>query len=572
MNANLLIVVLLLVSVVPAAAKDARLGELRSLDSYHPFREYAPDGASDAERREAWEKRAAQIRLRVKVAAGIYPEPTRTPLEPVIHGRREMDGYTIEKVYFQSIPGHYVSGNLYRPTGPVPAGGRPAVLCPHGHWKGGRFLDEGGDARPGGKVANALAIGAERFVAAARSPLQARCVQLARMGCVVFHYDMLAYADSIQFPVHKSSPRAQLDSLREGQWGFASPAAAARLQSSFGLQTWNSVRALDFLLTLPEVDAKRVAVTGASGGGTQSMMLAAVDQRVAAAFPAVMPSSAMQGGCTCENCYLLRIGQGNIDIVAAIAPRPLGITAADDWSIELESKGHPDLVDLYKLLGAPSNYEAHFNIHFKHNYNHVSRTQMYGFLNRHFKLGFEQPVLESDFKYLGREDLTVWDEAHPPPSGPEIGDAHARSLCLWMTRDARRQVRALLEPVDGAARSRAREVLGKAWGVMLGRPMPAAHEVESEMLDKQDRGDWLLMRGQVRNSSHGEEIAVVFCYPKNWAGKVALWVHPQGSTSLFGPAGPGGVEDTPRPEVRKLLDAGYAVVGADLFAQSEGAK
>ena len=101
------------------------------------------------------------------------------------------------------------------------------MLRPHGHWKGGRFLDQSNETRAERMPENALAAGAERFMSAARSPLQARCVQLARMGCVVFHYDMLAEADSVQFLSHKISPRDETNSLEREQWGFASPAAAS---------------------------------------------------------------------------------------------------------------------------------------------------------------------------------------------------------------------------------------------------------------------------------------------------------------------------------------------------------
>src|SRR4029077_13117445 len=137
---------------------------------------------------------------------------------------------------------------------------------------------------------------AEKTIAGARYPLQARCAQLARMGCVVFHYDMVGVADSTALEHRK---------------GCLDADAELRLQSFMGLQTWNSVRALDFLLGLPEVDAKRIGVTGASGGGTQTFILCAIDDRPTVAFPPVMVSTAMQGGCICENCSLLRQDAGN---------------------------------------------------------------------------------------------------------------------------------------------------------------------------------------------------------------------------------------------------------------------
>ena len=78
------------------------------------------------------------------------------------------------------------------------------------------------------------------------------------------------------------------------------------------------------------------------------MILGAIDERIAASMPCVMVSTAMQGGCTCENAPLLRIDQGNIDIAAATAPRPLGLTAADDWTIDLKMSGFPDLQNVYQ--------------------------------------------------------------------------------------------------------------------------------------------------------------------------------------------------------------------------------
>ena len=146
---------------------------------------------------------------------------------------------------------------------------------------------------------------------------------------------MTGNADSIQLG-HRPDQWSHLDHQQD--WGFFTAQAELRLQNMMGLQTWNSIRAIDFLLTLDDTDSTRIGVTGASGGGTQSMILGAIDDRIAAAMPCVMVSTAMQGGCTCENAPYLRIDQGNVDIAAAIAPRPLGLTAADDWTVELEIK------------------------------------------------------------------------------------------------------------------------------------------------------------------------------------------------------------------------------------------
>ena len=148
------------------------------------------------------------FRRQVRVALGLWPWPTRTPLNAVVHGPVARDGYTVERVFFESVPGHFVTGSLYRPTGGA-AAKRPAVLSPHGHWPGGRFQDIAEAERRA-----QLASGAERFDNAARHILQARAVQLARMGAVVFLYDMVGYADSVQIPQDIAHSAARPDACR----------------------------------------------------------------------------------------------------------------------------------------------------------------------------------------------------------------------------------------------------------------------------------------------------------------------------------------------------------------------
>src|SRR5688500_17711616 len=236
--------------------------------------------------------------------------PTKTPLKPVIHGKIDQGDYTVEKVYFESFRGFYVTGSLFRPAKLDPNKKIPGLLHPHGHWANGRFHDMGDEA-----VQREIKSGGEKYEGGGRNPLQARAVTAARLGCTVFLYDMIGYADSQQLSfdlVHRfGKQRPEMNTAEN--WGFFSPQAESNLQSVMGLQTWNSIRALDFLLTLPEVDPQRIGVSGASGGGTQSFMLAAVDPRVSLAFPAVMVSTAMQGGCTCENACCLRVDTGNIE-------------------------------------------------------------------------------------------------------------------------------------------------------------------------------------------------------------------------------------------------------------------
>jgi len=519
---------------------DARLQPLKDLDGYFPF----TPPASKAE----WEKRAERVRRQILVSQGLWPMPTKTPLNAVIHGRIEKDEYTVEKVFFESAPGFFVTGNLYRPKSAK--GKAPGVLFAHGHWKDAR-LSEAGDA----EVLREIATGEERFEEGGRSRFQSMCVQLARMGCVVWQWDMLSDSDSVQFSaqiVHRfAKQRPEMNTTEN--WGLYSPQAEAHLQSIMGLQTWNSIRSLDFLLSLPEVDAERIAMTGASGGGTQTMLLAAIDPRVKLSFPAVMVSTAMQGGCTCENACLLRVGTGNIEFAGLFAPKPQGMTTANDWTKEMATKGFPELKKLYALLDAPNNVTLHRGEHFPHNYNAVSRSAFYGVLNKHFKLGFKDPVIERDYQRLKRSELTVWDDAHPAPKAADPD--FERKLLRWFHDDAGKRG-------TGFDSAEMRDFVLSGIETIIGRTLTDAGEVEWEMLKKSDRGSWIEMSGLLKNKIHNEELPAVFCHPKQWNGTTVVWFGADGKSTLY--AG-GGLQ----ADVQKLVDSGATVMGVDLLHQGE---
>lgn len=405
----------------------ATVTKIKDLDGHFPFKPPVS--------KEEWEKRAEQVRTQLKVAVGIHPMPQLPPLKPSVHGKRDLDGYSVEKVSLESLPGLYITGTLYRPTKKSADGKYPAMLVAHGHWTDARFYD----AKPD-EIKRLLATGEERFENAARNHLQAKCVQLARMGCIVFQYDMLGNADSQQISLqraHGFKGRAAGEETTADGWVLFSPEAEGYSQSIMGIQTIHSIRSLDYLTSLPEVDTKRLGITGASGGGTQSFIAAAVDPRLTLSFPAVMVSTGMQGGCTCENASLLRVDTGNIEIAALFAPRPQGMTAADDWTRTMAKDGFPELKQLYGLYGAADKVALFPSLHFGHNYNHVARVSLYGWVNKHFSLGGSEPVLEKDFEYLDKKDLTVWDDKHPMPSG---GLNLERKILSWWSDDARKQI------------------------------------------------------------------------------------------------------------------------------------
>src|SRR5690242_6626377 len=221
--------------VLPAGTlpDDARLAPPKNLDGYFPFA--VPKSKAD------WDKRAEYVRRQILVSQGLWPIPTKTPLNAVIHGKMDFPEYTVEKVYFESAPGFFVTGNLYRPTNVQ--GKVPGVLFAHGHWQNARLSEE-----TEANLRKEIATGQERFERGGRSRFQSMCVQLARMGCVVWQWDMLSDSDSVQFSravVHTfKTQRPEMNTTED--WGLYSPQAEAHLQSIMGLQTWNAVRSLYF--------------------------------------------------------------------------------------------------------------------------------------------------------------------------------------------------------------------------------------------------------------------------------------------------------------------------------------
>jgi hypothetical protein len=344
--------------------------------------------------REAWEIRAAHLRRRTAIALGLANMPERPRVVASVHGKTFRDGYSVEKVFFASMPGLYVTGNLYRPANPR-AARLPIVLHPYGHWPDGRFIwmsDENIDA--------AIANGSEVLRSSARSPLQACNATFARMGCVVFQYDMLGYCDSKAF----THPR-----------GFDDVEAILRSQGLMGLQTFNSIRALDFVSSLPDVDAEHVAVGGASSGGTQTLMLGVMDDRPKAMFIAGMIGMNMQGGCACENAPLLRLESNNVELCATLAPRPVFCSGATgDWTHDSDVRGLPELKHIYKLYDAVDRVDGNV-LKWPHNFNAHTRADFYAFVDRVFGLDSGDAQVEREFDPIPPAGLSVFDEHHPRP-------------------------------------------------------------------------------------------------------------------------------------------------------------
>jgi len=342
--------------------------------------------------RAAWDARAAYVRQHVLSTAGLLPLPEKRPLNVNVFGEIKRADYTVAKVHFESFPGFLVTGNLYRPTGDGPF---PAVLSPHGHWTYGRLENTKLNSGPG------------------------RAIGLARQGFVVFTYDMVGYNDSQQLP-HTFGGR------RELLWGL----------SLAGLQLWNSMRAVDFLESLPYVRRDAIGMTGESGGGTQTFLLSAVDPRIAVSVPVNMISLHMQGGCLCENLPSLRLDTNNVEIAATIAPRPLlMISATGDWTKETMELEYPAVRSIYSLLGATDKVHA-VRIDDDHNYNQPSREAMYAWMARWLKNGPAQDrIAEKSFSPESPQNLLVFYGRPLPP-----GSVTPAQLTEYWIGEAKRQL------------------------------------------------------------------------------------------------------------------------------------
>jgi len=527
-------------------AEDARLGPLVNLrTSYFPF--HPPETV------EEWNARSAKVRRQVQVATGQWPPPARPEPQAVVHGRVDREDYTIDKVYFETVPGHFVTGSLYRPKGV--SGPRPAVLTPYGHWKQGRYQDLGID-----EVQKEIARGGERYEVGGRHPLQARCVQLARMGCIVFMYDLLGYADSQQLSdatIHRTAAETVFDT--PSGWSFYSTPAELRLQSPLGLQTYNSQCALDWLLSLPDVDNERIGIVGGSGGATQVLLLGAIDERPDVMFAAVMVSTAMQGGCPCENACNLRIDTSNVELAGLFAPRPQGMSCADDWTRETLTKGYPELQQLYRVLGAPDAVSIASFTQFPHNFNYPSRLAMFGCFNKGLDLGFAEPIEVRDYVPLSRQELRVWNDDHPAPPG---GREHEIALLRSMSDSSDRQIEQL-HPRDADTLKQFRKVVGGAFEVLLGCDSVAPGDVTLEQITSDTSGGLRSEAWLVRRESTGAAIPVHSILPAGDIQRRVLWVTENGKQGMLSSSG------ELREQVRELVEANCAVVAADLLYQGE---
>jgi len=371
------------------------LAELRKLESMYS-------------NKEEWESRRQMLRTVMLEGLNLSPLPRRTPLNAVISSKRFKDGYTVENVYFESIPGYFVCGNLYRPLDDKQK--HPAILSPHGHFEGDSLGAWG------------------RF----RPDQQKRCATFARMGAVVFSYSMFAWGGEAIWQLDTTAIIEKTDTAIIHK-GHAIPLALT-------MQTWNSMRVLDFLETLSDVDNTKIAITGASGGGTQTFLLAALDDRVSVSVPVVMVSCYFQDLCVCEKVMPIYPSSKQIlnmaEFAAMIAPKPmLLVSDGNDWTKNTPIVEYPFIKRTYSFYNAENNVE---NVHFPdgmHDYGFEKRIPVYSFLAKHLGLNLKAimdkngAVDESKSELELAETMLVFSSKNPfPANGLKGKDAIEKEL------------------------------------------------------------------------------------------------------------------------------------------------
>jgi len=288
-----------------------------------------------------WEAHVDTIRQSILNGAELNPFPEKTPLNVVRKDFRDHGAYTVENIAFESYPGVLVTGSLYSPK--KHKGKMAGILSMHGHWS---------DRSDYGRY---------------REDAQRRAACLAMMGAYVFTFDMAGYGEMGDFGWSHKYPKAMKQQL------------------------WNSIRAVDFLLTLKDIDAERIGATGASGGGTQTFLLAAIDKRIAVSAPIVMVSAHFFGGCVCESGMPIHKSANyqtnNVEIASSFAPKPqLIVSDGGDWTKNNPEVEYPFMQYIYNLYGQEKNIE---NVHLekeKHDYGINKRLAMYPFMAKHLHL------------------------------------------------------------------------------------------------------------------------------------------------------------------------------------------
>ncbi len=493
---------------------DARGAASRDLNTPYTFPNYT---------KAEWTEKAKSLRQQIRVANGIVPAHEPTPLNAQIFGKIEREDYTVEKVHFEPFPGFFTTGNLYRPKGKT--GPFPGIVSPHGHWGRGRLEDIERGSIPG------------------------RCINFAKQGYVIFAYDMIGYNDSGKQLDHR------FGGAKEALWGL----------SAMGLQLQNGIRAIDFLQNLEDVDNERIGCTGASGGGTQTFILTAVDERIKVSAPVNMISATMQGGCLCENTPNLRLESSNLEIGALMAPRPLLlVSCTGDWTSNTPTVEYPAIRSIYAHFDAEDKIHQ-VQVDADHNYNKESREAVYTWFAKWFLNDDDaSKYKEVPFEVESDDDLLVFSDRDLPEHALKQDDI-LRSWAMLSNKAIENR-----KPTNTEEHHQFREEMGSALQHSLGLHLPDGSEVtlvEPEgAFPTTYHPDFSARHVVIGRKGIGDAIPAVLFRTEPLVGHdpVVVVVHPKGKEKLIN-------SETGQPSrmIKALINADRKVLIIDVFGTGE---
>lgn len=315
------------------------------LKDYEYYRWEVQDGWKELDRiasqyydKASWERRKALLKPQLYQALELSPLPAKPNSKPINTQKRVYDGYTVENIAIEILPGLYINGSLYKPA--KIKGRVPVVLSPDGHWDKQRY----------------------------RADCQIRCASIARMGAMAYSYDLFAWGESLLQFKGEDHRRSLAQTV----------------------QALGAIRIIDYMLTLKETDPTRIGISGGSGGGSHTALMAALDDRITLSAPVAAISSYFYGGCPCESgmpIHQCGNGTDNVEIAAMAAPHPqLLISDGGDWTANTPEHDLPYLKKIYGYYGVADKVE---NVHLpndKHDFGTTKRFPLYTFLAKYFKL------------------------------------------------------------------------------------------------------------------------------------------------------------------------------------------
>lgn len=301
-----------------------------------------------------WDSRRAMLKKEVRERLGIDPLLAKCSNEtPKTTKIRKHDGYTVQNFCLKTFGNYTIRGSIYTPSG---KGKHPLIICPIGHFNGGRYNKD----------------------------LQKRYGTLARTGAICVSYDLWGWGES------------------EDEVG----SKAHRTSFAHQMQIVNGLKILDWMIQRKDVDRTRVGVNGGSGGGTQTVLLSVLDDRFTASCPVVSMSSWFDGGCPCESGMPIQLSGGgtcNAELAATFAPKPMMIISdGGDWTSTTPTVEFPFVQRVYGFYDAKDNVQ---NIHLpneKHDFGPNKRSGVYKFFAETFQL---------DATKIDEDKVTIEDEA-----------------------------------------------------------------------------------------------------------------------------------------------------------------